>query len=140
MSHKTIGDVKLYELDSFTEVDGTLVAIEELKQIPFEIKRIFYVFGANDSRRRGKHAHYVTQQVLICLRGDVVVTCRDGSQDCTYILNSPTQALYVPQMVWDEQVYTSEDTILLVLSNTLYDKSDYIEDYSEFKKLKGILE
>jgi len=132
----TINDVKLLNLRTFIEPDGNLVPIESKHDIPFDIKRIFYVYGVNDQNDRGKHAHYKTKQVLICLSGEVEVICDDGVHRKKYKLTKPHQAIYIPEMIWDEQRYMSEDAVLLVLSNTYYDSKDYIEDYDEFLMMR----
>ena len=132
----TLNDVKLFNLRSFIEPDGNLVPIESRHDIPFDVKRIFYVYGVKDQDDRGKHSHHKTKQVLICLSGEVKVVCDDGKERKNYILSKPNQALYIPEMIWDEQTYMSEDSVLLVLANTHYDVKDYIEDYDEFVKMK----
>jgi dTDP-4-dehydrorhamnose 3,5-epimerase-like enzyme len=134
----TIDDVKLLNLRTFIESDGNLVPIESRHDIPFDIKRIFYVHGVGNQNDRGKHSHHETKQVLICLSGEVEVICDDGKKRQSYMLSKPNQALYIPEMIWDEQIYQSEDSVLLVLANTYYDVKDYIEDYDLFLKKKGI--
>ena len=136
----TINDVKLLNLRTFIEPDGNLVPIESKHDIPFDIKRIFYVYGVNDQNDRGKHAHHKTKQVLICLSGEVEVICDDGVHRKKYKLTKPHQAIYIPEMIWDEQRYMSEDAVLLVLSNTYYDSKDYIEDYDEFLMMRENIE
>ena len=74
---------------------------------------------------------------MICLKGKIKVNFYDGKKRRQWILNDPQKALYIPEMIWDEQIYTSEDSILLVLANTEYDIEDYIEDYEKFKELKN---
>ena len=133
----TIENVKLINLKTFIEPDGNLVPIESNKDIPFEVKRIFYVFGVHNQNDRGKHSHYKTKQVLICLSGEIIVKCDDGYRKNTWKLNKPNQALYIPEMIWVEQAYVDEDSVLLVLANTRYSESDYIDDYGEFKRLKN---
>ena len=133
----TLNDVKFISLRTFIEPDGKLVPMESNRDIPFLIKRVFYVFGVKDQNDRGKHSHHKTKQVLICLKGEVKVVCDDGENKDTWILNEPNKALYIPEMIWDEQLYTSEDSILLVLANTKYNFNDYIEDYEKFKELKN---
>ena len=132
----TLDDVKLFNLRNFIEPDGNLVPIESKHDIPFDIKRIFYVHGVKNQDDRGKHSHHKTKQVLICLNGEVKVVCDDGKNRKSYILSKPNQALYIPEMIWDEQTYKSEDSVLLVLANTHYDINDYIEDYEEFLMMK----
>tara|TARA_A100001011_G_scaffold368817_1_gene423500 strand:- start:1141 stop:1560 length:420 start_codon:yes stop_codon:yes gene_type:complete len=132
----SISDVKLISLRTFIEPDGNLVPIENT-DIPFNIRRIFYVFSVKDQNDRGRHSHHKTKQVLICLQGRVKVNCDDGRNRKQWILDDPKKALYIPEMIWDEQIYTTEDSILLVLANTKYNINDYIEDYEKFKELKN---
>ena len=116
--------------------DGILVPIELEKQIPFEVKRMFYVFGVNSDKSRGQHAHYKTQQVLICLHGCVVCACKDAyGHEIKVTLDYPTKGLFIPEMIWDEQVYTSPNSVLLSICSTEYNKDDYINSYSEFQSL-----
>ena len=136
MNKVTLNDVKLLNLKTITASDGSLVPIESDIDVPFEIKRIFYVYGVDNQDDRGKHSHHQTKQVLICLNGSVEVLCDDGTNRNVYILDKPNKGLYIPELIWDEQRYLSKDSVLLVLSNTNYDTDDYIEDYEIFKKLK----
>ena len=133
---KTLNDVKVFRFRKFEEEDGNLIPIEGSSDIPFEIKRVFYVYGVHDQNDRGKHAHYTTKQILICLNGEVDVTVDDGYMKKVITLNDKNQAVLVPEMIWDEQVYKTPDTTLLVLCSTHYDERDYINDYEEFKRLK----
>jgi dTDP-4-dehydrorhamnose 3,5-epimerase len=132
----TLENVKLISLKTFTDSEGSLVPIESGSSIPFEIKRVFYIFEVHDQKDRGEHSHYKTEQVLICLSGKVRVLCDDGKDRKEWILDKPNQALYIPNLIWDEQTYIVPGSVLLVLANTGYDKSDYITDYNEFKKIK----
>ena len=86
------------------------------------------------------HAHYKTKQLLICLSGKIGVTCKDGRNEKTFLLESPQQGLLIPEMIWDEQIYRGEDAVLLVLSNLKYEPNDYIHDYKEYLKIRGINE
>ena len=133
----SLKDVKEFNLKSFIEPDGKLTPIELDRDIPFEVKRMFYVYDVHDQNDRGKHSHHKTKQILIAVSGGVTVVCDDGKERRNYVLNEPNRALYIPEMIWDEQVYHNESSVLLVLSNTNYDTSDYIEDYDEFKRLKN---
>ena len=133
----TLDDVKKFTLKTFTEPDGNLIPIQMDRDIPFEVKRMFYVYDVHDQNDRGKHSHHKTKQILIAVNGGVTVICDDGKKRRNYVLNEPNKALLIPEMIWDEQVYHSESSVLLVLSNTNYDVNDYIEDYDEFKRLKN---
>lgn len=124
-------DVKIFSFPTFLESNGQLTVIEGSK-VNFNIKRIFYVYGVWNKKRRGKHSHYKTDQVLCCLQGKVTTIINDGNNDEVYLLDDPTKAIYIPSGIWDEQIYHTPDTILLVLANTDYDKSDYITDWKEF--------
>jgi len=133
----TLKDVKEFNLKSFIEPDGKLTPIELDRDIPFDVKRMFYVYDVHDQNDRGKHSHHKTKQILIAVSGRVTVVCDDGKTKRNYVLDEPSRALYIPEMIWDEQIYHSEDSVLLVLANTNYDFSDYIEDYEENKRLKN---
>ena len=133
----TLEDIKLISLKTFIDPEGSLVSIESGLSIPFKIKRVFYVFEVHDQKDRGEHSHHKTEQVLICLSGKVKVLCDDGKNRKEWVLDKPNQALYIPNLIWDEQTYLTSDSVLLILANTNYDPSDYIEDYEEFKRLKN---
>ena len=136
MKKTNINDVLFYNMRTVIENNGNLVPIESNFDIPFPMKRIFYVYGVRDEDVRGQHAHYKTKQLLICVHGKIEVLCDDGKKNRKYLLESPQQGLLVPEMIWDEQKYLSEDSVLMVIANTKYELSDYISDYDHFKKLK----
>ena len=136
MTNTTLQDVLFYNMRTVIENNGNLVPIESNYDIPFPMKRIFHVYGVRDTDVRGQHAHYTTKQLLICVHGKIEVTCDDGTNRKKFLLESPQQGLLIPEMIWDEQKYITEDSVLLVFANTKYDITDYINDYDEFKKLK----
>ena len=140
MTNTTLQDVLFYNMRTVIENNGNLVPIESNYDIPFPMKRIFHVYGVRDTDVRGQHAHYTTKQLLICVSGKIEVLCDDGKNKRKYLLESPQQGLLIPEMIWDEQIYSTEDTILLVLANTEYDVEDYIEDYEKFKEMKNVPE
>jgi dTDP-4-dehydrorhamnose 3,5-epimerase-like enzyme len=136
---KTVDDVRMINFSSYTESDigwGTLVPLEFNRDIPFDVKRIFSVYAVDSKQHRGLHAHYKTQQVLICVNGRCGVVCKDGTNSKSFLLDSPSVGLYIPEMIWDEQVYMSYDTVLLVLASTNYNRKDYIESWSEYLKVQ----
>ena len=116
--------------------DGALLPFELDSDLPFVPKRMFYVFDTPKDSIRGKHAHHTTEQILICLSGHIDVHCHDGKSKRIYSLESPTQGLYIPSMIWDECVYALQNSVLLVLSSTSYNPKDYITDYQQFLELK----
>ena len=134
-------DVKLL---SFPEIDndGVLTPIELLGSaaqdaIPFDVKRIFFVSGATKEKPRGLHAHYVGEQVIFCAAGSIQCRCKDVfGHKKTFTLDSPGKGLYTPALVWDEQIYMTEETVLIALCSIPYDSKDYINDWTEFQNLK----
>lgn len=114
---------------------GFLVPLELESNIPFQIKRIFYIYSVPKNNTRGVHAYHNTEQVLICISGKLKIKCFDGIDTKIYELNSPNEALYIAPKVWRTTFEHSSDAVLLVLSSLEYDEKDYIRDYDEFKKL-----
>ena len=118
---------------------GVLVALEQFKNIPFGIKRIYYIYGNKQNLARGFHAHKELQQVLICVSGSCNVILDNGIEKYKYHLNKPNQGLLVDRLIWREMNDFSEDCILLVLASHYYDENDYIRDYEEYiEKVKGL--
>jgi UDP-2-acetamido-3-amino-2,3-dideoxy-glucuronate N-acetyltransferase len=113
---------------------GRLVAVESLEDVPFAIRRVFYVLGQDPERLRGEHAHLEGEQVLVCLRGSCVMTLDDGRTTREFVLEHPDRGLHVGPMLWEE-FRLSSDAVLLVLASTAYDKADYIEDRAAFLRL-----
>ena len=112
---------------------GSLIAIEELKNIPFEIKRVYYIFNTKKNVRRGFHAHKNLKQVAICVKGSCKFLLDDGKERVDEIvLNKPNKGLLIEEMIWHEMYDFSEDGVLLILASEYYDESDYIRDYEEF--------
>jgi dTDP-4-dehydrorhamnose 3,5-epimerase-like enzyme len=111
---------------------GSLIAFEENQNVPFGIKRVFYIYGTQESTSRGKHAHYKTKQLLIAVNGSCKVTLDDGIDKETYNLNKPNLGLFQDALIWGAMHDFSEDCILMVLSDEHYVESDYIRDYEDF--------
>lgn len=124
----------LFELNPFSDEDGFLAVIEEEKQIPFKIRRIFYEYGVERTSLRGKHANKNSRFCLIAVSGSCDVIVEDGVSIVKYRLNKPNKALYLDKMIWKTMTNFSKDCVLLVLSDCLYDKSEYIRDYDEYLK------
>lgn len=125
----------MFQLLSFKSVDdhrGSLVALEECNEVPFEIKRVYYIYGNTKNITRGYHAHKALKQVLICLAGSVKVKVDDGREKNTYELLSPDKGLLIEGLVWREMSHFSENCVLLVLADAVFDEDDYIRDYDNF--------
>jgi len=127
----SVSDVRLIKINDHSDVRGSLFPIE-FSDLPISPSRIFYVSDVPDRRTRGKHSHFKTNQILICIKGECFVKCKDGINAGDWTLNRPTDALFIPNLIWDEQIYMTPDTVLLVIADTPYDKTDYIEDWSEY--------
>ena len=111
---------------------GQLVALEENIDIPFSIKRVFYIYGTQDGVSRGNHAHYKANQFLIVVNGSCKITLNDGKNKETFILNKPNIGLFQPPMIWGTMHDFSSDCVLLVLADDIYNEKDYIRDYQFF--------
>jgi len=117
---------------------GGLVALENNKEIPFNVKRIYYIFGTKSGVSRGFHAHKALKQIAICVSGSCSMLLDDGRYKETILLDTPTKGVLIEDMVWREMHDFSYDCVLLVLASEHYDESDYIRSYSDFKLKKGI--
>ena len=113
---------------------GSLISLEAMKNIPFNIKRVYYIFGVDPKLPRGYHAHKELQQVLVCVSGSCKVILDDGNVKSEYMLDKPDKGLFVGKMFWREMHDFSEDCILMVLASEYYEEEDYIRDYEEFIK------
>ena len=114
---------------------GQLIAFEEFKDIPFRIKRVYYMYDTAAGVVRGKHAHKNLEQILVCIYGSCKVLFDDGHEKKIIHLEKPYEGLYMPPCVWGEQFDFAPDTVLLVFASELYDESDYIRDYDEFLRM-----
>ena len=125
----------LFEIKPFSDEDGFLAVIEEEKQIPFKIRRIFYEYGVVRNSLRGKHANRNSQFCLIAVSGSCDVIVDDGISETSYKLDNPNKVLYLNKMVWKTMTNFSDNCVLLVLSDCLYDKNEYIRDYDKYLEL-----
>ena len=126
--------VQKFRFDSHGDERGQLVAIEQKKDIPFEIKRIYYMYDVGEGVTRGYHAHKNLQQILICVSGRCKIKLDDGCETEVVTLDSPAVGVYVANNMWREMFDFEPNSVLLVLASELYDESDYIRDYQEFLK------
>lgn len=129
--------VNIIKFESHGDSRGQLVAINENKDISFDIKRVYYMYDTTSGVTRGKHAHKSLEQILICTSGSCKVLLDDGYEKKTVVLNNPCEGLYVGNNIWREMFDFSEDAVLMVLASNYYDESDYIRDYNDFLKYIG---
>lgn len=130
---------RILEFGEFGDERGNLVVAEGSgMDIPFDIKRVFYMYGSDAEVIRGKHANRVSEFVLINVSGTSKVKVDNGYESKIIELNRPRMGLYIETMVWKDMFDFSEDSVLLVLANTHYDGSEYIRDYDAFiREVKG---
>ena len=114
---------------------GHLVVVEGMQDIPFDIKRIFYIYGSDSTVVRGQHANRRTKFVLINVSGQCKVKVQDGKgNEAVFLLNRPHTGIYLPEMMWKDMYDFSEDSVLLCLASEHYDASEYIRNYEEYIK------
>ncbi|TKF99444.1 WxcM-like domain-containing protein [Vibrio sp. F13] len=128
-------DVKLIQFQSHGDDRGSLVSLEQRQNIPFDIKRVYYLFNTKDEVKRGFHAHKKLKQLAIVLKGSCRFLLDDGTEKIELLLDNPAQGLLIESLVWREMFDFSEDCVLMVLADSVYDENDYIRDYDEFIKV-----
>lgn len=126
---------KLIEFQQKGDDRGHLVIVEGNQDIPFEIKRVFYIYGSDRDVIRGRHANYNTEFVLINVAGTSKVKVDDGTNQKIFSLDRPHTGIFLPKMVWKDMYDFSEDSVLLVLASEHYDAEEYIRDYEQYLKV-----
>lgn len=132
-----IQNIQLITLPVLGDERGSLIALEgESKLIPFEVKRVYYIFGTTPHTTRGKHAHYKLQQLLVCTSGSCDILLDNGTEKQVIKLDSPTKGLLITHgpLIWREMSNFSKDCVLMVLASAHYDETDYIRNYEDFLK------
>jgi len=122
----------LINLPKIIDFRGNLSVVENHKEIPFDIQRVYWLYEVPTGELRGGHAHTDLQQVLIALHGKCSVTVDDGKNRQTFVLDKPNQGLYIGHNIWREMSDFSEGAVCLVLASKPYDPTGYIRDYDEF--------
>ena len=129
---------KIIQFPVHGDKSGNLIALEKGRDFPFDIKRVYYIWGTQHDIIRGKHGHRVLQQVIICTSGSCDFMLDNGKERTTVHLNNPTQGLYIYSATWREFTHFSPDCVIMVLADNYYSKDDYITSYDEFIKEFGI--
>ncbi|MDR6994372.1 dTDP-4-dehydrorhamnose 3,5-epimerase-like enzyme [Aeromonas salmonicida] len=127
--------IQLIQLQTHGDARGALVALEDGKNVPFEIHRVYYLFATQPDVTRGLHAHRELKQMLIAVRGSCRILLDDGKEKVNVLLDDPAQGLIIDSLIWREMYQFSDDCVLLVLANQHFDETDYIRDYSVFINL-----
>ncbi|MEZ9596455.1 FdtA/QdtA family cupin domain-containing protein [Shewanella sp. 10N.261.52.F9] len=128
-------NIKFIQFQSHGDERGSLVSLEDHKNIPFTIKRAYYIFDTKKNVRRGFHAHKQLKQLAIVLKGSCRFMLDDGKEKIELLLDNPSQGLFIESFIWREMFDFSEDCVLLVLADSFYDETDYIRDYQSFLEI-----
>jgi dTDP-4-dehydrorhamnose 3,5-epimerase-like enzyme len=129
-----VSSIKEINFKPLGDERGSLIALEDGKDVPFDIKRVYYIYGTKEGVSRGFHAHRKLKQVAVCVTGSCRFILDNGKQKSEVILNGATKGLLIEGLIWREMYDFSPDCVLMVLASEYYDESDYIRDYSEFIK------
>ena len=128
-------NLHMIQLQKHGDERGALVALEESKNVPFSIKRVYYLFETKEGVQRGFHAHKKLKQLVIAVRGSCRFLLDNGSEKISILLDNPAQGLLVESRIWREMYEFSADCVLRVWADSFYDEADYIRDYSVFKEM-----
>ena len=123
---------------NFKDDQGSLVVLETQKQVPFEMKRLYYILGVPQDQRRGFHAHKQLIEMAFVVKGSCKILMDDGTRKQDVALDSSTEGLLIEPMVWHEMYDFSDDCVLVVLASELYNEDDYIRDYKQFKNMTEV--
>ena len=124
-------DIQIIEIPKIVNAEGNIGVIEN-DVIPFEIKRVYYLYDVPSSAKRGGHAHKKLQQLLVPLSGSFDVILKDGNEETTVTLNKPDRGLLINNNTWRELENFSSGAVCMVLASEVYDESDYIRDYNDY--------
>ncbi|MEP6906922.1 MAG: FdtA/QdtA family cupin domain-containing protein [Pseudoxanthomonas sp.] len=125
-------EIERIQLHKHGDNRGMLIALEQDGNVPFAIRRVYYIFATKNDVHRGRHAHRHLNQLAVAVRGSVTFLLDDGSGAVEVVLDDPSQGLLMGSMVWRELYDFSDDCVLMVLADHLYDPDDYITDYADF--------
>ncbi len=128
----SVADCRLIELPTVPDPRGKLSIVESERQIPFEIKRFYYLYDVPAGATRGGHAHRTLEQFVVGMSGSFDVRLSDGSEDVHVTLRQPNVGLYIPSMIWRDMVNFSYGSVCAVLASDFYDEPDYYRDYEAF--------
>ena len=128
----SLKDVQLIDFPKISDDRGNISVVEGNRQIPFDIKRVYYLYDVPTEAQRGAHGHKTLEQAIIAISGSFEFTLDDGYNRQTFFLKKPWQGLYVPPMMWRELNSFSSGSVCLVLASDIYKEDDYYRNYKEF--------
>ena len=136
MKNSTIADCQLIDVEKIENRSGNISVLNNGQGLPFQIKRVFYLYDIPGGESRGAHAHRVCHQFLVAASGSFEVLTNDGNDEKLFQLNRSNVGLYIPPGIWASEVNFSSGSVCLVMASDLYDETDYIRDYNEFLNTK----
>jgi dTDP-4-dehydrorhamnose 3,5-epimerase-like enzyme len=132
-----VAGCRIIDLPRITDPRGNLTFIEQTEHVPFEIRRVYYLYDVPGGESRGGHAHKTNEAFIVSASGSFDVVVRDGADERRFFLNRPYYGLYIPAMTWRELENFSSGSVCVVLASQLYDPDDYFRDYAEFLAAAG---
>lgn len=138
MAKYNVFDCTIVELDKHhSDRNGNLTVVENGVTLPFDVKRVYYLYDIPGGEGRGAHAHRELEQLIVAASGSFIVTLDDGNNKRSFFLNRPYQGLFIKPGLWRDLVDFSSGAVAMVLASEVYKKEDYIRDYSEFLEFRG---
>ncbi|KKB96487.1 TDP-4-oxo-6-deoxy-alpha-D-glucose-3,4-oxoisomerase [Candidatus Arcanobacter lacustris] len=131
----TIESCRIIDIPTVVDEKGELCFFESNNELPFDIKRIYYLHGLSKDVRRGFHAHKQLNQIMVAISGEFKILLDDGKNKSVFNLSSPKQGLYIRNMIWRELFDFSDNAVVLVIANQIYKEKDYIRNYEEFIRI-----
>lgn len=131
-------EIKMIQFQRHGDERGALIALEEKKNIPFEVKRVYFMYDTQEGVRRGLHAHKTLKQILFCPCGACTILLDDGKERKSIRLDNPTEGLVIEANIWREMYDFTPNAVLTVLASDYYDEDDYIRDYDEFLRYVNV--
>lgn len=125
-------DIQTFDFEEHGDERGVLISLEEHRNIPFDLRRCYFMYNLQPGVSRGFHAHKTLRQVLVCVRGSCRILLDNGKERMDVPLDRPNKGLYIASDIWRVMHDFSEDAVLMVLADQLYDESDYIRNYDDF--------
>ncbi len=138
MKDTSVSDCKVIDLGKINHRNGNITVVENNKKIPFDTKRVYYLYDIPGGATRGSHAHRTIYQLLVAVSGSFEIILEDNKDEITILLNSPNIGLLIVPGIWRKLKNFSSGSVCLTLASDIYNESDYIRDYAEFKEYKGV--
>lgn len=132
----TVDDCRIVEFPRIIDERGNLSFAQNMDQVPFEIKRVYWLYDVPGGESRGSHAHRQLEQLIVAAGGSFTVTLDDGSRKKTFFLNRPYQGLYVPAGIWRDLYDFSSGSVCMVMASAPYVEDDYLREYDEFLEFR----